>query len=129
MSAVPESHRDLLEINSNMMLATNGADGYPQVTLVSFLFEDDLFKVSLGSGRQKLKNMVRDSRVTIFFLDPNNAYRTLEIRADATVEPDPDFTFADRLGAKYATNLRDWSPPGESRFLVSFAPKKVNTYG
>ena len=129
MVAIPDSHRDLIEASPHMTLVTNGADGYPQATLVSFVADEDVLKVSLGSGRQKLKNMMQDPQVTIFFVDPANAFRTLEIRANATIEPDPDWVFADRLGANYDTNLRDWSPPGEGRYVVSFEPVKVNTFG
>jgi PPOX class probable F420-dependent enzyme len=130
-STIPDSHRDLLEANQVVVLATNGADGFPQVTAVWFLAEDDgTVKLSLNTARQKTKNLASNPDATLFFLDPANPYRTLEIRSRAEVIPDPDYAFADRLGAKYGgVDLRQNDGPGESRVVVSFLPVKVNTFG
>ena len=81
---VPDSHRDLLDA-ATAILATNGADGKPQVTAVAFLFDpaDQRVKISLNDTRQKVKNLRRDPNATLFILDPANPYRTLEIRGRA----------------------------------------------
>lgn len=128
---IPESHRDLLAANQAVTLATHGADGFPQVSAVWFLVEEDgTVKLSLNTARQKTKNLQRRPEATLFFTDPANPYRTLEIRATATIEPDPDYAFADRVGAKYGgANLRDNDRPGDSRMVVTFSPVKVNTFG
>lgn len=130
-STIPDSHRDLLESNQVVVLATNGADGYPQVSAVWFLAEDDgTVKMSLNTARQKTKNLTSNPDATLFFFDPANQYRTLEIRSRATVEPDPDYVFADRIGARYGgADLRQNDGPGDSRVVVSFPPVKVNTFG
>jgi PPOX class probable F420-dependent enzyme len=130
MATIPESHADLIEKNQIMVLGTNGRDGFPQITALWFLVEDGTIKVSLNTARQKTKNLSRDPNVTLFFVDPANPYRTLEIRAVATVTPDPDYAFADKIGAKYGgANLREMDAPGQSRVVVSFEPVKVNTFG
>ena len=130
MTSIPESHADLIEKSQILTMATNGADGYPQVTAMWFLNDNGTIKVSLNTSRQKVKNMRRDPRVTLFFVDPENPYRTLEIRANATMEDDPDYAFADTIGAKYGgANLREMDKPGESRLIVTFEPVKVNTFG
>ncbi len=130
-STIPDSHRDLLENNQAVVLATNGADGFPQVSGVWFLVEDDgTVKMSLNTARQKTKNLMSNPDATLFFFDPANPYRTLEIRSRATVEPDPDYAFADRIGARYGgADLRQNDRPGDSRVVVSFPPVKVNTFG
>ena len=131
MTTIPESHRDLLDSNPAVILATNGVDGFPQVTAMWFLVDDDgQIKVSLNSARQKAKNLVRDPQATLFFTDPANPYRTLEIRATAAIAPDPDYVLADRVAAKYGgADLRRMDKPGESRMAITFTPVKVNTYG
>ena len=129
MSTIPESHVDLIEKSQIVVLGTNGRGGFPQITALWFLVEDDAIKVSLNTARQKTKNLVRDPNVTLFFMDPANPYRTLEIRAVATVAPDPDYAFADKVGAKYGANLREMDAPGQSRVVVSFEPVQVNTFG
>jgi PPOX class probable F420-dependent enzyme len=131
MSMIPESHADLIEKNPILVLGTNGADGFPQITALWFLVDDDgSIKVSLNTLRQKTKNMVKDPRVTLFFVDPDNPYRTLEIRANASIEADPDYAFADRVGAKYGgADLRNMDGPGQSRVVVTFENLKANTFG
>jgi hypothetical protein len=45
------------------------------------------------------------------------------------VEPDDDYTFADKLGAKYGANLRERDQPGETRVKVTLPLTKVVTWG
>jgi PPOX class probable F420-dependent enzyme len=125
MSIIPASHRDLLEARV-ATFATVGPDGYPQLSEVWFLAEGDLVRLSLNNGRQKTKNIVRHPACTLFILDLANTFRYLEFRADALVEPDDDYVFADKVGAKYGADLRVHDQPGESRVLVTLHPHKVN---
>jgi PPOX class probable F420-dependent enzyme len=128
MSAqVPDEFRDLLDAPV-ATLATIGPDGRPQLTAVAFLHDkdEDVVKVSLNDTRQKTRNLRRDPRVTLFILDPATPYRTLEIRADAEVTPDTDFSFAAVAGAKYGTDFHERDLPGETRSVVTLRPVKVN---
>jgi PPOX class probable F420-dependent enzyme len=125
MGIIPTSHRDLLEARV-ATFATLGVDGYPQLSEVWFLAEDDTIRLSLNSARQKTKNIVRHPACTLFILDLANTYRYLELRADALVEPDDDYRFADRVGAKYDSDLRAHDQPGQSRVVVTLHPHKVN---
>jgi PPOX class probable F420-dependent enzyme len=130
MVEIPASHRDLLESNQVAVLATVGADGVPQVTAAWFVVDDDgLVKMSLHPARQKTKNLLRHPECTLFFVDPATPYRTLEIRARAELQRDPDYELADKVGARYGANLRSMDQPGEVRQAVTFVPVKVNTYG
>ena len=125
MSLIPASHRDLLDARV-ATFATVGVDGYPQLSEVWFLAEDDTIRLSLNSARQKTKNIVRHPACTLFILDLANTYRYLELRADALVEPDDDYRFADMVGAKYGSDLRVHDQPGQSRVVVTLHPHKVN---
>jgi PPOX class probable F420-dependent enzyme len=131
MAAIPETHRDLLDTAPVGIVATVGPDGMPQVTANWFLAEEDgTVRMSLNTSRQKVKNLMRRPESTLFFMDPVNPYRTLEIRGRAEIEPDPDYVFADRIGAKYGgDDLRTRDQPGETRVVVTFVPVKVNTFG
>lgn len=62
-------------------------------------------------------------------MDPASPYRTLEIRGHATIEDDPDYSFANKVGEKYGTNMRDMDQPSESRVKVTITPTKINTFG
>ena len=129
MVTFPESHRDLLKADV-AVLATNGQDGYPQVTALWFLFDEGTIKMSLNTTRQKVKNLQAQPECTFFVIDSANPYRTLEVRARAEISPDPDYTFAKKLGAKYGgVDLSANDRPGEMRVVVSLQPVKVNTWG
>jgi PPOX class probable F420-dependent enzyme len=129
MVTFPESHRDLLKADV-AVLATNGQDGYPQVTALWFLFDEGTIKMSLNTTRQKVKNLQAQPECTFFVIDPANPYRTLEVRARAEITPDPDYAFAKKLGAKYGgADLSANDRPGEMRVVVSLQPVKVNTWG
>lgn len=130
MAAYPESHLDLLSADV-AVLSTKGHDGYPQVTALWFLYDEDgVVRLSLNTARQKLKNLRADPACTLFIFDPASPYRTLEIRASAEIEPDADYAFADKLAAKYGgVDLRNNDRPGETRVVVSLHPAKVNVWG
>jgi hypothetical protein len=77
MTAIPESHRDLLDAQVGA-LATIGGDGYPQVTGVWFLLDEDgEIRVSLNETRRKLKNLLERPACTLFILDPSRYAVTL----------------------------------------------------
>jgi PPOX class probable F420-dependent enzyme len=125
MTNFPDSHRDLLDAQV-ASLATIGGDGYPQVTEVWFVYEDDRLKLSLNRSRLKTRNLVKRPRCSLLILDLQNPYRYLEVRGDARIEPDDDFEFAARVGAKYDTDLRAHDRPGETRVTVTLEP--INVY-
>jgi hypothetical protein len=122
---VPDSHRDLLE-GQVLTLATVGEDGYPQVSEVWFLVEDGQVAMSLNTQRQKVKNLQTEPNCTVLLLDLQNPYRYLEIRGTAVVEPDDDRVFAERVGAKYDSDLREHDAPGDRRVVVRIVPVRVN---
>jgi PPOX class probable F420-dependent enzyme len=130
VTTFPESHQDLLTAPI-AVLATNGADGFPQVSALWFLYDDDgVVRLSLNTTRQKVKNLQARPQVTLFLLDPANPYRTMEIRARAEIHDDADGAFARKLGAKYGgADLRENDRPGETRAIVTLHPTKVNTWG
>ena len=125
MPPIPESHRDLLN-GRFATLATVGPDGRPQLSEVWFLTEDDTVALSLNTARQKTKNLMANPAANLFLLDLAVPYRYLEIRGDATIWPDDDYVFADRLGAKYGADLRIHDRPGQGRVKVVIDPVRVN---
>ena len=124
MLEVPESHRDLLESQFGT-LATVGADGLPQLTVVWFLHDDEGVKISLNSSRAKTKNLRERPACSLLVLDLMNPYRYLEIRGRARIEDDAEYAFADEVGKKYGSDLREHDRPGETRVVVTIEPEKV----
>jgi PPOX class probable F420-dependent enzyme len=129
MTTIPDSHRDLLGAQV-ATLATVGGDALPQLSEVWFLAEDDTVRLSLNTSRQKVKNLQRRPGCSLLILDLANPYRYLEIRGDAEIEPDRDYAFADKPGAKYqVVDLRARDDPCESRVVVTIRPRRVRTWG
>jgi PPOX class probable F420-dependent enzyme len=121
---VPASHADLLDAQF-ATLATIGARGGPQLTEVWFLHEDGELRLSLNTSRLKTRNLRRNPLCSLFILDVANPYRYVDVRGRARVEPDDDYAFADRVGAKYGADLRGHDRPGEGRVLVAVEPDNV----
>ncbi len=126
--SIPESHRDLLQSRVAIM-ATVGPDGRPQVSALWFLAQDGEVKISLNTGRQKTKNLKRNPKVSVLLLDHANPHRYVELRGDVEIEPDPDYKFADLVGAKYGVDLRSRDRPGEGRVIVTIHPLRVRPWG
>lgn len=125
MTDFPASHRDLLD-SEFATLATIDSAGFPHLTEVIFLFDDDEVRLSLNTARVKTKNLQRRPECSLFILDLADAYRYLEIRGRARVEPDDDYAFADKVGAKYGgLDLRRMDQAGESRVVVTIEPVKI----
>jgi PPOX class probable F420-dependent enzyme len=121
----PDSHRDLLDARF-ATLATLGRDGGPQLTEIWFLFEDGKVKTSLNDSRLKTKNLIARPQCSLFILDLENPFRYIDVRGTARVEPDDDYAFAARLGAKYGgADVRDHDGPGELRVVVTIEPTNV----
>jgi PPOX class probable F420-dependent enzyme len=125
MPAIPASHRDLLD-GQFATLGTVGPDGRPQLSEVWFLADGDRVSISLNDSRQKTKNLQANPAASVFLLDLAVPYRYLEIRGDAEITPDDDYAFADRVGAKYDSDLRAHDQPGQSRVIVTINPTRVN---
>lgn len=127
-STIPESHHDLLDA-AVLVLATLERDTTPQLSSVWFLAEDGQIRISLNTGRHKTANLQRNPICSLLIPDPANPFRYLEIRGHAEIQPDEDYAFADRVGAKYHADLRDMDQPGESRVVVTIVPSRVRAWG
>jgi PPOX class probable F420-dependent enzyme len=125
MTDFPASHRDLLDAEF-ATLATIDDHGFPQLSEVWFLFDEDEVKLSLNTARLKTANLQARPECSLFVLDLGNPYRYLEVRGRARIEPDDDYAFADKVGAKYGgTDLRAIDKAGESRVVVTIEPVNV----
>jgi PPOX class probable F420-dependent enzyme len=124
MTSFPDSHRDLLDAQV-ASLATIGGDGFPQMTELWFLHDDDELKLSLNTARLKTRNLVKRPKCSLMILDLENPYRYLVVRGNAKVEPDDDYVFADKLGAKYSADVKVHDGPGDKRVVVTIEPTNI----
>src|SRR6266550_3367354 len=98
----PVSHQDLLERPLFAHLATVRPDGAPQSGLMWFAWDGRRARFSHTRTRQKLRNLAHEPRVSFHLVDPDNPYRTLEVRGRVeSIDADPDATFYRRLQERY----------------------------
>jgi PPOX class probable F420-dependent enzyme len=125
---IPDSHRDLLEAAGIGLLTTVGSDGLPQSTAVWYLLEDEVVRATMVASRQKFKNLQRHPKATLFVFDPANIYRTIEVRADVTMEPDADLAFVRRIVTAYGADF-DSFEPRDDRWVITLTPVHVVASG
>lgn len=124
MTTFPDTHRGLLDAPV-ATLATIGDDGLPQLTEVWFLYDEGELKTSLNTSRLKTRNLQKRPECALLILDLQDQRRYLTVRGRAQIEPDEDYAFATKLGAKYAADLKVHDQPGDSRVVVTIAPSNV----
>ncbi|MBV1893883.1 MAG: pyridoxamine 5'-phosphate oxidase family protein [Ilumatobacteraceae bacterium] len=125
MTMIPDSHRDLL--TGEVVLATLGPDSQPQVTaIVSRLADDGTIEFSLNSSRQKLKNIQKNPRVTVFRADPETPMRTIEVRAKAALFSDPGKVWSQEFGKQFGFDMDSFDGPDDLRIKVVLTPEAVN---
>jgi PPOX class probable F420-dependent enzyme len=125
MTNFPDSHRDLLDAQV-ATFATIGGNGLPQLTEVWFLHDDGELKLSLNDSRLKTRNLQKRPECSVLLLDLQNPYRYLEVRGNARLEPDDEYSFARKLGAKYGgADVSEHDKPGDSRVVVTIEPANV----
>jgi PPOX class probable F420-dependent enzyme len=126
---IPASHRDLLAEPIPVSLATIGPTGHPQVTAIWAVLRGDTVVTSLAAVRQKLKNLQAVPQATVFVIDPANPYRTLEVRGDVTIQPDPELATLQEVLTAYGTDLDSFPGPLEGRTTVTLHPTRVVAQG
>lgn len=105
-SELPPSHVDLLERPLFAHMATIRPDGSPQSSVMWFDWDGSRVRFSHTSTRQKYRNLLADGRVSFHVQDPENAYRTLEVRGRVeSMEPDDDATFYRKLQQRYDSDV------------------------
>jgi PPOX class probable F420-dependent enzyme len=130
ISHVPESHRDLLNAPLPFVLTTVDRHARPQSSVVwCFVDHDGALKGSTLTNRQKYRNLRRNPACSVLVIDPDNDHRTLEIRANAELVPDPDKSTVRAIAPKYGADPdRLGRAPGD-RVTIVFQPVKIVTMG
>lgn len=127
---IPENFRDLFAKKVFAHLATLMPDGRPQVTPVWCDLAGDLVQINTAVGRQKDRNLVRDGRVALSLLDPDNPYRYLEVRGRVAERTEAGADeHIDRLSQKYLGTAYPYRQPGDRRVTYRIRPEHVTSMG
>lgn len=129
---IPEEFLDLFRKRTYAHLATQMADGTPQLTPVWIDYDGRHLLINSAKGRLKDKNMERRPHVVLEIPDPDNPNRYLAIRGlvvEITEEGADDHL--DRLAQRYLGREKyppTWRFPGEVRRLYRIAPERVTPW-
>lgn len=126
--SIPPQVVPLLESTAVAFVSTIGPKGEPQSTPLWFLWERNTLRFSLVEGRQKLRNLRRDPRISVVVVDPADPtwYVELRGRIDA-LTPDPGLELECAVAEKYTGRHVDVEPPGTMRFATSVIVEKVTS--
>ena len=81
---IPEKFRDLFDKKAFAHVVTMMPDGTPQVTPVWVDYDGTHVIINSARGRQKDRNLRRNTNVALSMQDPDNPYRYLEVRGRVT---------------------------------------------
>ena len=125
--AIPASHADILLKRAFGHLATTCDDGAPHVTPV--WVEPDAGDVLVNSalGRRKDRNIVRDPRVALSILDPDDPYRYIGLQGEVVERLDDDGRHNNHLSLKY--HGEPFPFPSSDRVIYRIRPMRVWTMG
>lgn len=120
-----ESARALLDAKNFASVATLGPGGAPQNSVVWIKREGDTVLFSSTAGRQKVRNLQRDPRISLSVFDLANPYTSVEIRGTAEILPDE----AKRLPYELSHKYLGIDPPAEKddevRVIIRVVPEKI----
>ncbi len=126
---LPETVRKLADAPTYVTLATLRSDGSPRLTVLWLERDGDDLLLSTVRGRAKERDIARDPRVGLMFLDQRNPYAYVEIRGTATLTEEGGHDLIDRLSMKYTGKPYVWDGPDEARVVIRVTPTRVLTTG
>ncbi|MGX1909181.1 PPOX class F420-dependent oxidoreductase [Streptomyces phaeochromogenes] len=120
-----DSVRALLDGKNFASVATLGPGGAPQNSVVWFTREGDTVLFSSTDGRQKIRNLRRDPRISVSVYDLANPYTSVEIRGTAEILPDEDKRLPYELSHKYLGIDPPEEKDDEVRVIVRVVPERI----
>lgn len=130
MASLPEAAKAWLDGTSYPVLATTNADGSPQTTVHWAARDGDDILMSTVRGRLHARNLERDPRVSVMFIDPDDPYKYVEVRATATLTEEGGRELIDDLAERYrGVRPYPWDEPDAVRVVIRIPPERVVAHG
>jgi len=125
--ALSEKARALLARPVIATLATVGPDGSPQVTPVWIESDGDDLVINTARGRVKERNLVRDPRVAVSVIDPDDPYNVVvAVGKVASMVTEGADAHIDKLAKKYlGVDEYPMRTEGEVRTIVRIRPERI----
>lgn len=123
MAELPASIADLLDRPLFAHLATVRPDGSPQSSVMWYAWDGSRVKITHTTTRQKFKNLAREPRVAMSIADPEDQYRSLEVRGTVEkIEDDPGAEFYRWLQRRYGMDYE--ITDADVRVIITIRPER-----
>ena len=126
MATLTEKQLDLLKGKNFAVVATVGADGAPQTSVVWVDTDGENVVFNTTNARAKGRNLRHDPRVSISIWDDDDPYRYLEVEGDASLDENGAGEHINDLSLKYEG--KDFHTP-VNRVIVRVKPARVFDHG
>jgi PPOX class probable F420-dependent enzyme len=126
--AFDEATRRILDGRNFATVATVNPDGSPHSSVVWMTREGDTILFSSLARRRKVRNLVRDPRISVSVFEVENPYNSVDIRGIAELVEDTAKTMPDVLSRKYLGTDAPPEPDEELRYTVRVIPQKVTNF-
>ncbi|MBK3645574.1 PPOX class F420-dependent oxidoreductase [Streptomyces sp. NPDC001260] len=117
--------RALLDGRNFASVATLGPGGAPHNSVVWIKREGDTVLFSSTDGRQKVRNLRRDPRVSLTVFDLADPYTSVEIRGTAEILPDENKRLPYELSHKYLGIDPPAEKDDEVRVIIRVTPHRI----
>jgi PPOX class probable F420-dependent enzyme len=128
--AVPldDKTKALLEGKNLAHFVTLMKDGSPQVTPVWVDHDGTNVLINTAEGRQKPRNLARDSRVAMSIVDQEDIYKYVQIRGKVVeVMREGAWEHINKLARKYrGPDAKYPDRPGEQRIIIKIEPQFIS---
>ena len=132
-TAIPDSHRDLLDEPYHGILTTMMPDGQPQCTLVWCDTDGEAARVNTTRERQKGRNLMAYPRATLLIVDPADSSRWIEIRGRVELIEEGAVEHLDALTRQYTRHpcyygfvYPEEQRDRETRIICWIIPHRIN---
>lgn len=129
---IPPTHLDLLTRPVCGVLTTMDEDGWPRSSLVWVGHDGECATVNTTLERGKGRNLLRDPRLSLLVVDPDNTVRFIEIRGEAELVTDGALEHLDALTRRYTRHPRFYGfvypreqEERETRVICRIHPKRI----
>ena len=123
--ALNETARRLADANTFATVATLNRDGGPQTSVVWVKRDGDDVLFSTTRQRRKGRNLMRDRRISLTLVDPDDPYTHVEIGGRAELTDDPDNALGNELSHKYLGVDAPPDPEWARRVVVRVVAERV----
>ena len=127
--ALPKPLKTLLEDKAYGHVATLTAKGQPRVTMVWMDVDGDEVLFNTAEGRNKIKDLRRDPRVTVSVQDPKAPQAYAVFHGMARITEEGARAHIDKLTKRFLGVDKYPGPPTEKRLIVRISVDRISGVG